>query len=78
MPWLPPKPPTGQPVRRAHADRDRRNAQHHQANGENPPRTHLPEDRRHAPGRAHAFVDRADLPDGIEYVISCSRVGAQM
>jgi PAS domain-containing protein len=57
-----------QPVRRAPAERDRRNAQHHQADGENPPRTHLPEDQGDAPGRADAFVDRADLPDRIEDV----------
>jgi hypothetical protein len=47
-----------------------RNARHHQADGEKPPGTHLPEDQGDAPGRAHAFVDGADLPDRIEYVIA--------
>jgi hypothetical protein len=41
---------------------------HHQADGENPPRTHLPEDRGDAPDRADAVTDRADLPDGIDNV----------
>jgi hypothetical protein len=57
-----------QPVRWTHPGRDRRNARHHQADGENPPRTHLPADRGDAPGRADASVDRADLPDKIEYL----------
>ena len=39
------------------------------AKTENPPRTRLPEDRGHAPGRPDASVDGADLPDGIEHVM---------
>jgi hypothetical protein len=40
-----------QPVRRAHAGRDRRDAPRCQDNGKNAPRTRFPKDRRHAPTR---------------------------
>jgi hypothetical protein len=36
------------------------------ADGEKAPRTHLLEDRGHAPSRADAPLDRADLPDETE------------
>ena len=54
-----------QPVRWALAGRDRRNTLHWQNDGKDAPRTHLLKDRGHAPSRADASVDRADLPDRI-------------
>jgi hypothetical protein len=46
------------PARRAHARRDCRGPRHRRDDGEKAPRTHLLEDRGHAPSRADAPLDR--------------------